>query len=228
MSLLLKAKAICQGCGTAVPSRLAASVNADRRPDLRVGIMTGGFQSEVCPSCGAKLRFPLHLSYIDNRRGQWILAEGADAAPDWERMETEARSIFTDAYGPDSPQAAQELGQGLLPRIVFGWPSLREKLLVREVDLDDITLEILKLVILREVPDPPLADQNELRLTGTDTGQLQLTWIESASETELMDLSVPREAYDAIDVDPVPWLELRQKFIGAYFVDLRRLFLISP
>ena len=227
MSLLLGAKAICQGCGTAVPTRLAASVNADRRPDLRDGIMTGTFQSEVCPGCGAKLRFPLHLSYVDNRRGQWILAEGAEGVPNWRTMETEARSIFNDAHGPGAPPAAQEMGRGLMPRIVFGWASLREKLLVRELNLDDVTLELLKAVILREVPDPPLVDQTELRLTGADEEQFQLAWIESASETELTGLSVPRDVYGEIETDIAAWFDLREKFAGAYFVDLRRLFLIG-
>jgi|SRR5689334_3449797 len=228
MSLLLEAKAICQGCGAAMPSRLAASVNADRRPDLRDDIMAGAFQAEICPGCGAKLRFPLHLSYIDNLRGQWILAEGAEAAPNWRNIETEARLIFNDAHGPGSPLVARELGRGLVPRVVFGWASLREKLLVRELNLDDLTLELLKMVILREIPDPPLADQNELRLTGADEEQLHLAWIESASETELLGLSVPREAYTAIETDSVPWLALRQSFADAYFVDFRRLFLSDP
>ncbi|HVY14437.1 MAG TPA: CpXC domain-containing protein [Rhodopila sp.] len=228
MSLLLDAKAICQGCGTAMPSRLAASVNADRRPDLREGILAGAFQSETCSGCGAELRLPLHLSYIDNRRGQWILAESADMAPDWRTVEAEARSIFNDAHGPDAPPAAQELGRGLVPRIVFGWASLREKLLARDLGLDDVTLELTKAVILREIPDAPLADQNELRLTGADDEQLHLAWIESASETELMGLSIPRDAYDAIDADPEPWTTLRGNFADAYFVDLRRLFLAEP
>ena len=29
--------------------RLAASVNADRRPDLREAILEGSFQAETCP-----------------------------------------------------------------------------------------------------------------------------------------------------------------------------------
>src|ERR1051326_2096279 len=127
MSLLLDAKAICRTCGTAVPSRLAASVNADRRPDLRDEIINGGFQSEVCPGCGENLRFPLHLSYIDNNRGQWILAEAAGEAPNWLAHETEARAIYNDAYGPGAPPAAQEMGRELKARVVFGWASLREK-----------------------------------------------------------------------------------------------------
>lgn len=225
MSLLLDAKAICHGCGAATPSRLAASVNADRRPDLRDDIMSGAFQAIVCSGCGANLRFPLHLSYIDNRRGQWILAESCDSVPKWRMREVEARSIFDDAYGPDAPPAAQEMGRTLLPRIVFGWSSLREKLLARELDLDDVTLEVLKMVILREVPEAPLADQTELRLTGADDTDFQFAWIESASEMELTGLAVPRDVYNAIDTDPVPWLGLRQHFTDACFVDIRRLFL---
>jgi hypothetical protein len=228
MSLLLNAKAICQDCGAATPSRLAASVNADRRPDLRDDIMTGAFQSVDCSGCGKPLRFPLHLSYVDNRRHQWILAHGTDALPTWHEMETDAQSIFNDTYGPGAPPVAQEIGHDLVPRIVFGWASLREKLLVRDLDLDDITLELLKLVILRQIPGAPLAEQNELRLTGADDSTFQLVWIESATEESLTGLSIPRDAYDAIETDPEPWLALRQRFANAYFVDLRRLILADP
>jgi hypothetical protein len=190
--------------------------------------MNGGFQSEVCPGCGANLRFPLHLSYVDNIRGQWILAEAAVEAPNWLAHETEARAIYNDAYGPGAPPPAQEMGRELKARVVFGWASLREKLLARELDLDDVTLELLKMVVLREVPGAPLADQNELRLTGADEDQLHLTWVESASEMEVAELSVSRDAYDAIETDPEPWSDLRQGFSGAFFVDLRRLIFAEP
>jgi hypothetical protein len=228
MSLLLNAKAICQECGAATPSRLAASVNADRRPDLRDDIMAGAFQSVDCSGCGVALRFPLHLSYVDNRRGQWILAHGVETVPTWRATEADARSIFNDAYGPGAPPVAQELGHDLVPRIVFGWSSLREKLLIRDLGLDDVTLELLKLAILRQVPGAPLADQTELRLIGADDSAFQLVWIESASEEALTGLSVPRDAYDAIDTDPEPWLPLRERFAGALFIDLRRLILTDP
>jgi hypothetical protein len=84
------------------------------------------------------------------------------------------------------------------------------------------------MVILRAVPDAPLADRTELRLTGANNEAFDFTWIESATEMEPTGLSVPRDTYDAIDTDPVPWLGLRQHFTDAFFVDLRRLFLAGP
>ena len=225
MSLLLAARALCQACGAEVPSRLAASVNADRRPDMRDSILDGSFQCEDCTGCGGRLRFPLHLSYVDAGRGQWILAEAAEAADQWNELETGAREVFRQAYGPQAPPAARELGRDLTPRLVFGWAALREKLLARDMGVDDVTLELLKVAIIREVPDPPMSGRTELRLTGGDGAELAFVWFEAETEAELASLSVPRAAYDAVAGDPAPWKPLRDEFTDALFVDVRRLFL---
>jgi hypothetical protein len=224
MSLLLAAKAVCQACGTEVPSRLAASVNADRRPDMRASILDGTFQCVDCTGCGGRLRFPLHLSYVDTSHGQWILAEAAEAASQWRELEARAREIFDQAHGPQAPAVARELGQSLIPRVVFGWAALREKLLARDLELDDVTLELLKIAIIREVPDPPISDRTELRLTSGDGAELAFAWFEAETEAELATLSIPRATYDALADDPVPWQALRADFANAMFVDLRRLF----
>jgi hypothetical protein len=222
MSLLMDARAECLACGLTTPVRLAASVNADRRPDLRQDIMDGTFQVELC-TCGELLRLPLHLSYLDLGRGQWILAESADRLAEWSVVEQEAGAAFELSYGAGAPALARELGADLEPRLVFGWPALREKLLIQDLVLDDVTLELLKLAVIRDVPGPPLADQTELRLTGGDILALRLAWIECASETELAALSIDTAAYDAIAAAPIAWSAPRDALEDRLFVDYRRL-----
>ena len=36
------------------------------------------------------------------------------------------------------------MGEGFQPRLVFGWPALREKLLCASLSLNDVDLELLK------------------------------------------------------------------------------------
>jgi len=222
MSLFYPVTATCSNCGTRTTVDLAASVNADRRPDLRAAIIDGSFQATDCPNCGTRLRLPAHLSYTDQGRGQWILVDAPEALANLDTVEDEAWTAFEDLYGPAASEAAQELGRDLTPRLVFGWPALREKLLCREYGLDDVGLELLKVAMLRNIKGAPLSDTTELRLTGRDDGTLGFAWLDSLTERQLSLVGVPQDVYDEIAAAE-SWAALRQQFDGRLFVDFKAL-----
>jgi hypothetical protein len=223
MSIFLYATATCGKCGNKVPTNLAASVNAVRRPDLRAKILDGSFQEETCGQCGGQMRLPAHLTYLDMQRRQWILVQAAEALENWQEEETEAHSIFERNFGAEAPPPSREIGADLVPRLVFGWPALREKLICSDLSVDDTTLELLKMSVMRNVAGPPIADQTELRLVGGEGDTLKFSWITTATEEPLAGLAVPREVYDDIASEPEDWEELRADFAGRMFVDLKRL-----
>jgi hypothetical protein len=223
MSLFVYARSVCGQCGAVAERDLAASVNADRRPDFRQDIIDGTFQAVSCARCGASMRLPAHLSYLDVGRGQRILTERITHMPEWRAAEAEARAIFDQSYGDSAPAMAHEIGGALSPRLAFGWPALREKLICGELGLDDVTLELLKIAILRTIPDPPYADTHELRLTGGDADVLRLSWIVAESEERLASVDIDRGVYDDIAGDPGGWSALRVDLTGHLFVDLKRL-----
>jgi hypothetical protein len=223
MSIFLDATATCGKCGAKVAIDLAASVNAVRRPDLRAAILDGSFQSATCAQCGGQMRLPAHLTYLDVKRGQWILVQTAEALENWKQEETEAHDIFEQNFGSEAPPASRDIGADLVPRLVFGWPALREKLICSDLAVDDTTLELLKMAVMRSVPDAPIADQTELRLVGGEGDALKLQWITSATEAPLAGLAVPREAYDDIAVGTAAWAAVRATFEGHMFVDVKRL-----
>src|SRR5581483_8553084 len=140
MSVFHQAIVKCSNCGTENGVEVSASVNADRRPDLRTAILDGSFQAVPCASCGTTLRLPPHLTYLDMGRGQWIVVDAFAALPNWKASETEAQGAYDLAFGADAPEAAREIGEGLSPRLVFGFPALCEKLIVGDLGLDDTTL----------------------------------------------------------------------------------------
>ena len=84
-------------------------------------------------------------------------------------------------------------------------------------------LELLKVALLRDVPDPPAADQTELRLVSGDEKELHFDWIETATEQSISAVAVPFEVYRDIDEQPEDWIALRRKFEDALFVDMKRL-----
>src|SRR6185437_14909973 len=149
MSIFNDATATCPNCGEAVEISWAASVNADRRPDLRVAVLDGSFQAETCPTCGTQMRLPSHLTYVDIARHTWVLVESPDQIGDWHAHEKQAQSLFDESFGPTAPAAARELAEGVSPRLVYGWPALREKIICNTLGLEDVTLELLKMAVIR-------------------------------------------------------------------------------
>jgi hypothetical protein len=213
----------CSRCGNEARVDRSASVNADLRPDLRAAILDGSFQSESCVKCGAPLRLPPHLTLLHLGGGQWIMVEPATMLEQWREAEAEARTIYDDMFGENAPPAARDIGKDLRARLVFGWPALREKLFARDLDLDDVVLELLKIAIIRTVAAPPMADQIELRLSGGDTWNLNFVWVDAETEAVLSQLTVPRVAYDDIARDADGWASLKARLDGVLLVDLRRM-----
>lgn len=224
MSLFFDATATCGQCGTATAKRLAGSVNADNRPDLRAEILAGEFQAMTCRDCGTRLRLPVHLSYLDMGRGNWILTEAVERVAEWREVEAAARAIFDQCYGPETSPMAQGLGRGLRPRLVFGWTALREKLLCDDLGLDDVVVELVKLTMLRTIPGATVDEDRELRLVGGEADELHFVWIENETEAYSEGTAVPRDIIGEIALNPEPWRELRARLSEGLFVDLRRLF----
>jgi hypothetical protein len=227
MSLFLPVEAKCSKCGTQVKADLASSVNADRRPDLREAILDGSFQSMSCPECGTVVRFPAHLTYIDMERDQWILVEDGSRLMEWQEVEAEATELYDRSFGKRAPALQQSMGETIKARLVFGWPALKEKLLAQAAGLDDITLELFKISVLRNVPAPPLADMTELRLIDTEDDVLTLRWLKTVDEEGINDLPLERALYDEFASNLTAWAGLRADLEGVLFVDMKRI-LLAP
>ena len=223
MSIFTTARVTCPKCGSVTEISWAASLNADRRPDLRAQVMDRSFQAEDCASCGEPLRLPPHLTYVDMGRRAWILVEDTDELAQWATHEAEAQQLFADSFGPDAPQAARALAEGVNPRLVFGWPALREKIMCNELALDDVTLELLKLAVASNVAGAPLLDGHTLRLTQGDATRLTLAITDDESEEEFGTMEVQRSLVDVISGDLAAWAPLRAKFENASLVDVARL-----
>jgi hypothetical protein len=227
MSIIEAQDVPCPACGTVHTFPVAHSLLADRRPDLRDAILADKFQSEVCDECGAHYRREPALNYLDIGRNQWILTRPAAEVIDWPTLEARALGIFELGYGLLAPAPAQEIGKDLTVRVAFGWPALREKLFVRDVGLDDVTLEILKLNLLRTLDGPALGDTTELRLVGVSDTVLNLAWLDADGEAWIETLDVPRSAYDDVDAAADDYRDLRATLSEGPFVDMNRL-LIDP
>jgi hypothetical protein len=226
MSIFNSAAAPCPHCGTENNVEVVASLNADRRPDLRDGVLDGTFQTFTCTTCGEEFRLQPRFTYIDAGRRQWILAHPVDEMVRWQVLEEQGRGIFDEGYGAGAPRLIRSLGAEMTPRITFGWPALREKLAARAAGIDDADLELLKMAIIRDVAAPPMADQSELRLDRVDDDTLVFAWLVSDTEGVLNSLRVPRATLDELAADPAPQSAVRAQLSGGLFTDLNR-FLVT-
>lgn len=232
MSVFRTMTVVCPACQTAQEFRGAHSVNADLRDDLRVSILNDEFQRTVCTRCERPFRIAPHFTFVDVGRSQWIAAFPLPRLAHWDADEARAGELFRATYTGSAPQQLQAVGRGLKPRVVFGWAALREKLLMSEHELDDVTVELCKAAVLRSSPGGvPIDAQTELRLLAVEgegeQQQLVFGWILAADESVGDVVRVRRALYDTIAEDTDGgWAGLRGQLDTGLFVDLNRLVVV--
>jgi len=215
----------CPSCEEQITVTLAESVNADRRPDLRQDIIEGTFQVVACGECNAEILMDPVLNYLDMERGQWFSVQPAQRLGDWVAVEDEAGETFDLAYGGKASEQAREIGAALSPRLVFGWPALREKLLIDDAELEDSILELTKLAMIHGLPGAPLQAGVEMRLVDMqEDGGLVFQWADMFSGEVLETLVAPRALYDSIIDAPEAWAEMKTAVADGLFVDIQKLF----
>lgn len=226
MSLFATTRVPCPICGKQVAFDTVHSVNAVGRPDLREAILKGIFQSQACPDCGKAFRMDPRFTYLDVGRNQWIAVFPIDELEQWGSREAEVQRLYNRAFGRDAAPMAREIGIGMKPRLVFGWPALWEKLAIDDHRLDDVQIELLKIGLLRSLPESPLTFNNELRfleIPARKPTELSFAWLNSTTADFVQGLNVPRQLYEDIETQAEEWKSLRAEFNQALFLDMRRL-----
>lgn len=226
MSLFAPVTMACPACGTDNTFDAFHSVNADRRPDLKAAILSGQFQRVACSNCGVEFRLEPSFNYLDVGAGLWISARPVAALAHWEAEVARAAGDFALAYGDRAAGAAKEIGAGLAARITFGWPAMREKIVIRDGELDDVAVEQVKLVVLQTRAGNPLAPGLELRLIEAVADTLTFAWITVDSNEARDVFQAQRALYDSLETDP-EWAETRASLSGDLFVDIQRNFIPS-
>lgn len=223
MSILRPIVVDCPNCEETYEIEVLDSINADRRGDLRAAILDDSLQVVTCPHCGTETRVDPIFNYLDSGRGAWIAALPIGQMGDWAAQEGQAREIFDLAYGSKASPSAREVGDGLKVRLVFGWPALREKLMLADAGIDDVAVELAKLAILQGHTGDHLARGDELRVTANDDETLVMTWLQPGDGVETDALKVPRALLDEVTAD-AGWADLRKELTAGPFVDMQKFF----
>ncbi|MFT7137438.1 MAG: hypothetical protein ACI80I_003452 [Akkermansiaceae bacterium] len=224
MSLFEPTAVKCPCCDQIVTVSAVGSVNADRRPDYRDAVLNNSFQEFNCDACKETFRLQPMFNYLDVGRAQWIAAMPADGFPNYLEAEDEVAALFATSYGAKSPEAAQVIGRNLKVRLTFGWPAVREKILAREHNIDDIALELMKLDLLRELPSAPLSVGVELRLLDVAEADMIFAWLKTEDEETLEMFGAPLGWYQAIANDLDAWSAVGAKLTDGPFVDMQKIY----
>ena len=225
MSLFQTITIECPVCETLADFDAAGSVNADRRPDLREDILENRFQTVACAECGEAMRLEPLFNYLDMEYGLWLAAYPAGRIADYLALEDEVQSLFDQSYGTEATPSAKEVGEGLRPRLTFGWAGTREKLFLRQQGLNDVSVEMMKLDLLRRLPDAPLRPGVELRLVDVLEETFGFVWIETATEEVLQEFEVNQALLREIEGNLEAWEAVRASLTSGIFVDMQKLYL---
>ncbi len=227
MSIFSPTSFQCPNCGTENEFDHFASINADRRPDLRDDIISGDFMRVKCSNCAKDFRPEPELNYLDfgNGNGLWLLARPISAVAHWSDEEIAAQTLFDNAYGAGAPKAAQEIGKELTARVTFGWAAIREKIVIAQEELDDAALEKVKITILRNKPGNPVEPGVELRLLAVRSTVFHMGWIRATTNEALEVFEMQRALYEQIAVDDA-WEKIGKELSAGCFVDMQRLFIV--
>ena len=201
------------------------TVNADRRPDLRQAIADGGFQVFACSACDAPIRLEPLFNYLEVGAGLWLAAYPARQMPDYLELEDDVSGVFAETYGDAAQPVAQEIGRGLKVRLTFGWSAVREKLLLRAHDVEDTLAELLKLDVLRRLPEAPLAPGIEMRVTDISNEQITMRWLDAESEEVIDEFAVARALLDEIAMNPEGWAPVRAQLENGPFLDMQKFYM---
>ncbi|MAY89536.1 MAG: hypothetical protein CML02_22840 [Pseudooceanicola sp.] len=225
MSLFQPHTLTCPSCAALTPVEAVNTVNADRRPDLKQAIADGTFQVFPCSACEAPIRLEPLFNYLEVGAGLWLAAYPARQMPDYLEVEDDVSAVFDETYGDGAPPVARGIGDGLRVRLTFGWPAAREKLLLRANDIDDTLAELLKLDVLRRLPEAPLEPGIELRVTDVSEDKITMRWVDSESEEVIDEFGVARALLDEIALSPEGWAPVRAQLENGPFVDMQKLYM---
>ncbi len=144
----------CPRCGESHNVETFTSVNTAKDPDLKARVKDGSLFVWECPHCGAKNLIKGELLYHDpeEKLMVWLLPEGARP--------------------PGAVEEAVKQLEGYTLRRVADAGSLIEKVNIHEAGLDDVTVEMLKMVTRTEMSEKTPAVQDVpmkfFRLDGPD------------------------------------------------------------
>jgi hypothetical protein len=132
MSLTREDTVICPGCGAPGSVVLHSSIDATKEPALKESLLRGALSVFTCGKCGRKARIAHSLLYTDAAQGLVLQLDPEDTF---------------DAAAALALLGKLPGGEPRVSRVVRDGNALIEKVRLRDHDLDDRVVEVMKLLL---------------------------------------------------------------------------------
>ena len=139
----------CVFCGATFVVKVASGLHISRLPAIKHQVLRGEFHRFDCPACDRKLEVRQPVIYTDFSRGHWIEVQPLDEIARWRELAPACTASFHRAVERGAPILRERLPTFRV-RVVFGYDELREKITLWEANIDDVDIECLKLIALRQ------------------------------------------------------------------------------
>jgi hypothetical protein len=225
VSTFLDQDITCRSCGQSWVRPVATFLDAP--PDLdraRAELQQDRFQRFACPGCGQRAIAARPLRWCDRQARLWVAMLPDAAERQWPRWERDVRTMAAWDIAQDGTDTTDLSGWTL--RLVFGLLALREKLIAHQEDLDDASLEVMKLELLDAHPDLERKASHRLRLA--DAGENLLSFAARDDRGRWQGAAATRARLAAIHADPGLQAEARAAVVAGPYVDLGRMLVELP
>ncbi|MEE1350799.1 MAG: CpXC domain-containing protein [Clostridia bacterium] len=188
MSINLKQSVKCPKCSQMSDVTVWSSITASDSEDLKGELLSGKLNMFSCPSCEYKALMPHPMLYHDEQRKLMI-----SFSPTTDPLVKE-RS-FEDIKEASRTSGELEKLEGYNLRFITDYNELLEKILIFDNDLNDKTIEVIKLMILSQ--DADKSEQRTCRFGKKCEDGIEFM-IHDFIENQIFTSTVPISSYDTV------------------------------
>lgn len=200
MSLNLKQNVKCPKCGQMTEVTVWNSITVKDSVDLKQDLLLGRVNMFHCPSCSHTALMPTPLLYHDDDKRLMISFSPCSD-------EVLKYQLFDNVQKSSKESGELEKLEGYNLRFVADYNELLEKILIFDNDMNDKTVEVLKLMILSQELEK--AEQRICRFGKVEDDLIEFM-IYDTIENQTYTSKVPKETYSTIDT------QLRESGVKPY------------
>lgn len=188
MSISEKQTIKCPACGEESELTVWQSVTVSDSPDLKSDLLGGKLNMFICGTCGQKALFPSPVLYTDDAK-RLVISFSPQTDP------IARKRLFEEIKKSSEASGELENYDGYNLRFVTSYNEFLEKIIIFDNDLDDRTIEVIKLLVLSQEIDKMA--QRTCIFGKADGGEIEFL-VTDTKENQVYTSRVPLETYNII------------------------------
>lgn len=200
MSLNAKQNVKCPRCGQMTEVTVWNSITVKDSADLKQDLLHGKVNMFHCPSCSHTALMPTPMLYHDEEKRLMISFSPCNDP-------LLKNQLFDNIQKSSKESGELDKLEGYNLRFVTDYNEFLEKILIFDNEMNDKTIEVIKLMILSQ--DLEKAQFRICRFGKTENGTMEFM-IYDEKEKQTYTSSVPKETYDTINT------QLRESGVKPY------------